>query len=348
MRILKCIFILFLNKYRIERRTKLVTLDVEKLILKKEEYYKGKIETINHILILKPFYKKFCVIRSNESEIAITTENDISLTSQNPKNFLIQKNRKILSISEIESLFKFDYIISLIDNPYEEIKYVKETTYINDELISIFMSYLIQMNSCNDERNFVGLYLTNFNNNNSQLNNNITSIVQSLVNKISHFNDYTFTIKGISKSNIFNITKETIFSENLSSSSSINSKMSLVFKEANELIIKAVGSEDEVIGYVFCIRNVKNESKMKIFNLSFKDQNLVSSVISKFNDINVSKKKREKSSKKKRGNKEFQYIFDEMNISFGFYFATIVDVNCRDFSEFSKKDSNFKDILINI
>ena len=38
--------------------------ELDKISVKKEEYYKSKIEALSQILVIKPFYKKFCLIRN--------------------------------------------------------------------------------------------------------------------------------------------------------------------------------------------------------------------------------------------------------------------------------------------
>lgn len=336
----KCKNVITLN-FRIERKQRLVNGDLEKMIAKKDEYYKNKLEAMSQILILKPFYKKFCVIRNYQP---FTNYSGI---------LKVHKNRKQLNLvnhNTDDTILKFDYICSLFDNIYEEVNYCKEASYLNEEMINFLMSYLIKMNQVNDERNFLVLYLThtfhvNMNDENTVTSfkfcNNIIPILQELINRISHFNEYTFQVKVITGDEFVNVSKEINFNYNFKFYINPLEIEKSVFDFYDKVLRE---SGKNIIGMSFIIKNQKNNSKFRLLNLSYNQSNIATNLISKLNEINVSKKKREKSSKKKKTSKDIHFILDEIQFIDNFFFATILDFPVEELNE---NQHNLKEVLLN-
>ena len=224
---------------------------------------------MSQILVLKPFYKKFCVIRNvvnpSSMEKNNKTSNDYSRITNTNQSIKIHKNRKILQLLNEEVDIKFDYITTLLDNPYEEIKYTQENNFLNDELVSIFLSYLIKMSQFNDERNFVVLYLSDKLNSDS----NLFTILQEIGDKISHYNDYSFSMKIAHNKEFKDVYKEINFNH--------DNKLYLNLKEV-EKACKNLKEDEEVIFY-FSIQNRHNNSTLKIINVSFENLNVVTQLL---------------------------------------------------------------------
>jgi hypothetical protein len=368
--------------FRVERKQKLLNVELEKFLIKKDEYYKNKVDAISQLLILKPFYKKFCVIRNykqKEKELGnqtnstnqitrlnlchvsnnFSTNNSIFQSARKQINninnsypFKIDKSRKLLSISDQgeESKIKLDYICSLFDNEYEEVNYCKETQFINDELVQMLMSYLIKMNSLNDERDFIVLYLSEQlqlektdEKINLLFNKNLLLIVQDLIHKISHYNDYSILMKIGTTEEFYDLVKESNFGD--------TKKFNFNYKEIEKNLIPIFNAINESEGKItciyFCIKNKKNNSKIKIFNFDYKSKYLVENILTKFNEINISKRKKERSSKKsKKGLKDVYQILDEMEFTTSFFFSSIVDLPVEEFN--SKNLCNIKELLLSV
>ena len=47
----------------------MINPELDKVVRKKQENYKNKIDALHQILVLKPFYKKFCIIRRDEANL---------------------------------------------------------------------------------------------------------------------------------------------------------------------------------------------------------------------------------------------------------------------------------------
>lgn len=325
--------------FRIERRLRLQYIEFDKLNTQKEEYFKNKLDTISQIIVLKPFYKKFFILRNIQNKEI--EKNDLL------KNIQINKNRKniIYSNEKNEDLtLEFNYAISLHNNCFEEIKYAKEDSILNNELLSMFMSYMIQMTSANDERNLVSLYLSqnlNMDYPNLNFNCNMLNSLIEVAKHISHFNEILFNFKLIFRENILDIlSKDYVFKD----CSSNKQNFSLILFQ--DLILKnetAIANKDNLIGVEFILTNTKNNSKMKIFYLNIQETTIINSLLTNFNNFNT-KKKREKSSKNKKSNKDVQFILDEMNVIEAFYFITLLDLNCDE----NINLKNLRELMINL
>lgn len=302
-------------------------------------------ESLSQILVLKPFYKKFCVIRDtaellskDKPQKVFSYSNDNYNTkydsNSNTANIIkINKHRKILHLINEDIQFKFDYLLSLLDNPYEEINYTKENNYINEELVTIFMSYLIRMNQISDDRDFIVLYISD----NLKIDSNLFTILQEISDRISHYNDYSFNIKISSNKEFKDVTKEVFFNH--------NHKLNLNLKEVEKHMNNIHNNENEEYILCFTIQNKQNKSKLKVFNISCDNVNNITHLLSYLNDYN-SKKKRERSSKKRKNGKDIVYILDQMELYNGFFFMTVID--CKYDKFIPKINENIKDILLNL
>lgn len=302
----------------------MMNLELEKVLSKKEENYKIKIEEISQQLTFKPFYKKFAFIRNYTPDL---------------KNIKIDKSRKFIQFLPDELKFKFDYISSLIDNPYEEAKYTNETTYLKEEFIFILSSYLIKMNQVNDTKDYNILYLTEtLILDQTHFNTNLFSVIQEIINKIQVFGDYSITLKLGINEEIVELMKET----NINSNSSV--KFTLNLHEIQKLYKNVVLDEKQPDTIIISIKNNKNNSHMRIINLDFNNVECIGALLGKFNEINVlTKKKRVGSSKKLKKNcKNIFYLLDEMEFTSGFFFSSILDINAEMLIE-----SKVKDLLMN-
>lgn len=306
-----------------ERKTRQINTEVDKAYNKKEENYKIKWESLNQAMILKPFYKKFCIIRN------------ISMNNSEEINIRISKTRDniILKPSTTDQInIPFDNILSLVNNPYEELKYINETTYLNEEIISTLMSYMIKINTSSEEKDFLALYITdNVIDNQCDGNRNIYMIFQELLNRLSHYSEHEFYIKIILKDSFKDIIKEIRIN--------YNHKTILNIQEIEDKI----KTYSNIIGIYFGIRNMKNNSKMKIFYFNIDSMNIINNLLTKFSEINVSKKKRLASSKRKKTIKDIHFILDEMEFVSSFFFAAFLDINVKELAS-----ENIKEILFNL
>jgi hypothetical protein len=280
------------------------------------------------------------------------SESERFININNCYPFKIDKSRKLLTILDQgeESKIKIDYICSLFDNPYEEVNYCIESQFINDELVQMLMSYLIKMNSLNDERDFIVLYLSEQlqlekvdEKINLHFNKNLMSILQDIINKISHYNDYSMFMKIGTKEEFYELIKESNFGD--------SKKFNFNYKEIEKNLISVFNSlnesEKKLTCIYFCIKNKKNNSKMKFFYFDYKSKLLVENILTKFNEINISKRKKEKSSKKsKKSLQDIYHILNEMEFTTSFFFSSILDIPVDEFN--SKNLSSIKDLLLSI
>jgi hypothetical protein len=69
----------------------------------------------------------------------------------------------------------------------------------------------------------------------------------------------------------------------------------------------------------------------------------------KFNEINISKRKKERSSKKgKKILKDVLQILDEMEFTTSFFFSTIVDLPVEEFTQNQKNINSLKEFLLSV
>lgn len=229
------------------------------------------------------------------------------------QNFKISKNRKNLISKTSETSFKSDYIISTLENIYEPVN-IDEESYITAETIAIMQKYLMSVVESNDGKNILLMYLT------KNIGNRLFSIINDLLNNLSHFE--------------FKISFKLIFADEFI-------ELVLDAHNLNSLTIPQI--DRPIVGYLFKIKNKVNKTKVNIIQLSYDDQVRLPHLATKFNEINMTKKKRLLSSKKKKGGRDITYILDEVEFEDIYYFSTFLDI---DHTEESVE--NVKEVLYNI
>jgi hypothetical protein len=271
--------------------------------------------------VLKPFYKKYLILRSDNQ-----ANNDL---------VKVCKNRRTLTIDnkmmDSNSIINFSYISSYVDNTLDEPLYYKEQEFLNNEFSHFLLSYLFHVNSIMDQRDIVSLYIST--EEKLYLENNFFNVINDVCKKICHFNEYSAELKIVLKNKIIKHSEFQITTKD-----ERNWFSSITLQDSN-----VVNYSDEMIGILFILKNVKNNSNMKILNLGWKNTSLAFNILTKFNEVNNGKKRKDKSSKKKKTIKENTFIFDELEIQECTYFTTIMDIYTKDLS-----NQEIKELLFNI
>ena len=88
----------------------------------------------------------------------------------------LSENRKLLNLriddsSAETTTFKFDYIISILDNKYEETKYKNEDKYCKEEISNILLTYINKICSFEKHQDMFLLYVTRMNTIYNSINN---------------------------------------------------------------------------------------------------------------------------------------------------------------------------------
>ncbi len=275
----------------------------------------------------------------------------------------IDKSRKTLQIiqNEDETKIKFDYISSLLDNTLEEEHVCKETELINKELNLIFLSYSTKMNSFNDERNFFVFYLSKnifeYETDNTEIFKasfckNFLKSVHEVLKQMTQFNEFSLSVKlGFLDETHF-LVKEKVFND-------LN-VFSYSFDEVNENLTDLINNllkgdsrgnnffkdiSKSVIYSSFLIKNLRNKSIIKILNFSYLKGDIIGMILTKLSEINIAKKRKEKSSKKtKLKHKDIYDLLDEIEFNSNFFYSTILDFHIKDFN----KSEDIKEILIHL
>jgi hypothetical protein len=231
--------------------------------------------------------------------------------------FKISKNRKNISYkSDVnETSFRFDYVISTHDNIYE-INSVNEDKYIYEEVIAMMQTYLTRAMDMNEGKNILMMYLSKYI---SLSNNNLIALLNDLLQRVSHF-EFQLVIKLVQCDKFIDFDNG-----------------------VNNICDIAVRDKDEVVGFLFKITSKVNKTQINILELSYDDQIRVQALASKFNEINMTKKKRNHSSKKKKGGRDITYILDEIEFEDLYFFSTFLDI-CNNESSIE----NVKEVLFNI
>ncbi len=190
------------------------------------------------------------------------------------------------------------------------------------------------MNQIRDERDFIVLHITD----NLKINaSNFFPLLQDLANRISHYNDYVFSLKIAVNKEFKDVTKEISFNH--------NNKLNMNLNEIEKIFKSLINNEDDETIFYFNIQNKQNKSKLKIFSLSCDNIHVTTQLLSYVNDYN-SKKKRERSSKKRKTGKELFYILEQMELYNGFFYMTLIDCSYNKF--FPKVEENIKEVLLNL
>jgi hypothetical protein len=247
------------------------------------ELDKRRIDTLSHIIALKPFYKVFLVLYKYNND----------LNYFDSKDFIIGKTRKDLSISKTSN-YKFHYIISGFDNYLisKEDIVSKETEFIMKELYNIYYSYFTQYNSFEHygkEKNYLALFL-------SQKENKyqLKKYIISLLTKFAVFFQFKLNVNIILKESIL-LLYETTSDEMKNISADVINNLNNQIQNIN----------DEIFGLVYSIskesfphnnNNTTNVTPVvSVFEFYdfFIDHNFVLFLLSKLNEIHgsVSSKK---------------------------------------------------------
>lgn len=224
----------------------------------------------------------------------------------------ISKNRKCLCFKSdgFETSLKFDYIISTTDNPYE-LDSSNEDVHVHEEVINIMQTYLTRVLEMSEAKNILILHLSKYVGNHS-----LIQIINDLLQRVSHLG-LELTIKYIHSDSFTEIA------------TGLNS-------------IGNIEINENMIGLLFKITNKVNKTQINILQMSY-DENRVGLLISKLNEVNMTKKKRNQSSKKKKGGKDITYILDEIQFEDLYYFSTFLEINSDENSI-----ENVKEVLLNI
>ena len=270
-----------------------------------DEHNKNRIETLSHIITLKPYYKKFFILRKSNETI---------------HNVSIHKNRKSIELNKNE--FKFDFIISTLFNCYipKSLQNEDDSKYISNELFNIVHPYVIQFSSLNnEEKNYFLLYMSKISNR-KQMNSHILFLIQNL---LTHFTDLQLSIKIILKEIIINLLSE-----------------GEAFNE-NAIAQKIQSIEQDTFGFVYSLQRENNKSKFEIVDLDYSSKG-ISAILSKMNESNVAvkKKKVNVSTKNKLPmtppsntkvynimNKDLSTILQELNTLNPYHSASFLDIS---------------------
>ena len=190
-----------------------------------------------------------------------------------------------------------------------------------------------------EDHDFICLYISDkiyFNNSSLLFNHNIIHCLNDLIKKISHFNEFSFEIKIIIKNEFIDIIKEIKCGE--------KSFWNINIKDLETIILNSIHSNDDIIGIYFSIKNLNSNVHMKVIYLSSDYNNIIINLLSKFNEININKKRGDKSSKRKKGIKDITYILEQIKFVNGYYLASVIDI---DEKEFAFSNSTIKEIILN-
>lgn len=315
-------------------------------------------EALSQIVVLKPFYKKFCLIRN----VRDFYSNKVNCYDVYENNFKIDKLRKNIHLmhKDDETKIKFDYISSLLDNQLEENKLCNENELINNEFSLILLSYATKINSFNDERDFLILFLNEsiFVGINSSENlspcvsKNLLEILIKIISQITEYSEYTLSIKVGLPGGSYYIMKEKHLSihnnityQELESVFSMMKHNIINLSSDPNLINQVEDLENDVIYCCFEMKNLKNKSKIKLFNLSYAKIDMVGNLLSKLSEVNISKKRKDKSSKRgKNKNRDVHDILEEMDFNSNFFYVSVLDFEMQDFY----KNKYIREILIHL
>ena len=75
-----------------------------------------------------------------------------------------------------------------------------------------------------------------------------------------------------------------------------------------------INLEEKFFGFYFCIKNIRNNSRIKIFNIDYYYTQVIGCILSKFNEMDITKMKRDKFKSRKNTN-EHSFILKEIEMS---------------------------------
>jgi len=248
--------------------------------------------------------------------------------------------RKALSIREngnnTETIsIKFDYIISLLDNKYEELKFTNEDKFCKDELTNIFLTYINRITSLEKPQDMFILYL-----------NKSTNLEIERPKYIEQLEDI-FNIIGEKEAWFYSIKMLFGFKTGSQTTHEILKDTEISNKKDNFISLKNV-DYTKSLGLLLTLTNVRTKSKMKFLNINYTQSNVnyINYILTKLNDVNIPKKKKDKSTaKKKKVNAEMKQLLEEISFDSNLYYTTFVDINVGD-NDFENEE--FKEIIFNL
>lgn len=280
-------------------------LEVNRLQEKKNNHNQARLETLSHILTLKPYYKKFLIYRtcpSINSNIKQSTCNNMSGNMDNNANThnhytIIHKNRKTLLLNE-STQYKFDYIISSISNPYEE-NSINETHYINNELVNMLMSYISQFNQGNEHKNCFVLYISHISY--RMFNETIMTLINNVLGQCS---EYFLTIRLQLKDAMITLNKDI---------------------ELEKQIDKV---KEFPSAFIYELKDENNVSKIWFCNAEFENME-IGSILFKLNEQNQTKiqKKKVKNNNILYKETNANILLKEINEFNSFYSLGVIDIS---------------------
>jgi hypothetical protein len=270
---------------------------------KQQDGYRVKMEILANMLVLKPYFKKFLILRKAE---------DKSLQSY----FKVPKTKKNLIITNegIETNIKFDHISSLVDNPYEEVNYLSEKDHLNQETASILNNYILKVNAVSEGRDLLILYISKpitVVNNSLSYNTNLIEVLNEVYKRIDNVIEYQITIKLITADSFLDLLTLT--------QGDLKAQIENTFQENLKLF-------EDAFGLYFTIKNKNNNSQAKIIYISYEDTVRLPQLLMKLCEINMTKKKKQLSTKKKKIARDIGYILDESEFVDTYYFAAFIDI----------------------
>jgi hypothetical protein len=273
-------------------------------------------DILGNMLVLKPYFKKFLLLRKHKHPYS---------------GFKVSRNRKNLTckVDSTENCFKFDYISSLLDNPYEEVNVVNENELLNSEAACIVNNYIHKINEKGaDGRDLLVLYISkelrSSDNTTLSFNTNIMHILNDVYKHLDS-PEYQITAKLMTNDCFYDLPPVT---------------ESNFIEELEKSMILAKGDDAKnIIGLYFVLSNIKqSHNQVKLLYMSVNDCVRLPQILMKFNEINSTKKKKLQSSKKKKSSKDIGYILDETGFISTYYFATFIDIELDDINMESLKE----------
>lgn len=147
-------------------------------------------------LVLKPFYRKFLVLRTGENY----SKYKFKICKKNRKTFTI------INSNNIEVKVNFDYIFSSFDSNFDYLDLTTEDEKIDTDLLRILSNYLGEIS----QHNIMSLYITQLNQK-FIFDNKIVLILKKLIT--DYANDYICTIKIITKEESIEIVTDKVYKE---------------------------------------------------------------------------------------------------------------------------------------
>ncbi len=276
--------------------------------------------------ILKPYYRKFLIIRSGENHLKY-------------KFKICKKSRRtftIMNTNNIELKVNFDYIFSSFDSLYDYLDPLIEDEKINCDLLKIFANYI----GDSPQHNMLFLYLT-------QLKEKVifdSKIVTILTNLITQYsNDYLYSIKLIARDELIELVSDEVYIEENNFFKNSRKKN---FKKELKLGIFFINLEI-ILGFTFTMISVKNKSKITFIVTDYNNYSLINLILGKFNEENnpQTKRKRDKSYTKKKIKKDYQFYFEEIKQDNTLYYCSLVEIDAE---KVNLQDESLNDIFLSL